>query len=76
VNGIYVFNDPTTEQLVVVNDGAMAPYVITDLQGKQLITGSLTSGRNELHLSGLASGAYLLHTTAKGGSTTARFVVY
>ncbi|MEO8067671.1 MAG: delta-60 repeat domain-containing protein [Flavobacteriales bacterium] len=67
---MHVFNNGSGS-VVVVNDGAVAPYELLDLSGKRIVSGTLRTGRNDMGL-GIAPGVYLLRTLMG----TQRIVVY
>ena len=69
-----IMDNPVTEMLVVQNDGAAAPYELLTIAGQRIAGGVLRSGRNDIGLSGLASGVYLLHTNTAQGIRTHRIV--
>jgi len=69
-----LLDNPVAETLVVQNDGAAAPYELLTIAGQRVAGGTLRSGRNDIGLSGLASGVYLLHTNTAQGIRTHRIV--
>ena len=70
VPSVMVFPNPTANILVV--EGSDAVYTLLDLQGRVVLQGRHKDGRNELDLSGLASGNYLLRVEHALGATTYR----
>jgi hypothetical protein len=70
VPSVMVFPNPTANILVV--EGSDAVYTLLDLQGRVVLHGRHSEGRNELDLSGLASGNYLLRVEHALGATTYR----
>jgi hypothetical protein len=65
-----VFPNPTADFLVL--DGPDATYTLLDLQGRTVLHGRHSAGRNELDLSTLAAGNYLLRVETFFGETTYR----
>jgi Secretion system C-terminal sorting domain len=70
VPSVMVFPNPTANILVL--EGSDAVYTLHDLQGRVVLHGRHKEGRNELDLSGLASGNYLLRVEHALGATTYR----
>ena len=70
VPSVMVFPNPTANILVL--EGSDAVYTLRDLQGRVVLHGRHKEGRNELDLSGLASGNYLLRVEHALGATTYR----
>ena len=70
VPSVMVFPNPTANILVL--EGSDAVYTLLDLQGRVVLHGRHNQGRNELDLSGLASGNYLLRIEHALGATTYR----
>jgi hypothetical protein len=70
VPSVTVFPNPTANILVL--EGSDAVYTLLDLQGRVVLHGRHKEGRNELDLSGLASGNYLLRVEHALGATTYR----
>jgi hypothetical protein len=70
VPSVMVFPNPTANILVL--EGSDAVYTLLDLQGRVVLHGRHNEGRNELDLSGLASGNYLLRIEHALGATTYR----
>jgi len=66
--------NPVTDILAVQNDGVAAPYELLTIAGQRLATGLLSSGRNDIGMSELASGVYLLRTSTVDGMRTHRVV--
>ncbi len=56
-----VFPNPA-ENRVVVESKVNAVYTLTDLQGNVVLKGNLISGKNELNITALTSGVYVLQT--------------
>ena len=69
-----IVGNPVAEILAVHNDGAALPYELLTIAGQRLVTGRLSSGRNEIDMRELTSGIYLLRTGAVDGLRTHRVV--
>lgn len=68
---ITIRQDIAAGVLVVTNDGAIAPWQLVDASGRELLRGQLRTGTNELELSNIRSGLYLL----RSGRRVHRFVM-
>ena len=73
-NDMHLLNNPVLDLLVVMNPGARTPYALLGLRGTWLGSGLLMNGRNEIDLSGSASGIYLLRTPELVGDHEQRVV--
>lgn len=69
-----ILDNPVTDILAVRNDGAAVPYELLSIAGQRIADGLLRSGRNDIGMTGLAGGVYLLRTTSNGGTSTQRIV--
>jgi hypothetical protein len=69
-----IMDNPVADILAVQNDGAAMPYELLTIAGQRIASGMLRNGRNDIGMSGQASGVYLLRTTSNGGISTQRIV--
>ena len=69
-----IMENPVTEILAVQNDGAAMPYELLTMAGQHIAGGMLRSGRNDIGMSGLAGGVYLLRTNAAEGTRTHQII--
>ena len=67
--------NPSSNGLYKLNGFGAGGYVVTDMFGRKLVTGSLTDGVNTLDLSALAAGIYMFTVKSEGKpATTYRLV--
>lgn len=69
--------NPATDVLIIHSAGAIKGYIfsITDITGKKVKEGAIGSDNEEVNVSGLAKGMYLLHVGSKNNTTeTVKFV--
>jgi len=71
---VLIMNNPTTDQLVVLNNSGVARYEMLSIDGKCINTGLLHGGRNEIDMNGTASGIYLLRTDVANEIATQRII--
>lgn len=69
--GIAVRQDMAARLLFVSNDGAAVPWQLLDASGREMQHGLLRTGANELWLTNLRSGLYML----RAGRHVHRFVM-
>lgn len=68
---IDVYPNPVTDESLFLTSDKEQPYLIFDISGRKLAGGRLTEGSNELNVSSLGKGMYLLRTP----EAIARFVI-
>lgn len=70
-----LYPNPTKDVLTVARVSAeQAHYMLTDLQGRQLLTGQLNGETHVLDVKQLSSGVYLLKVLSKNGNQIRKFV--
>lgn len=62
VTGLYLITNPVNDVLRIVNDGATTPCAIVDAGGRTVMQEQLFTGANNVDLSSLRPGLYLLRT--------------
>jgi hypothetical protein len=73
-SSLRLLSNPVADVLVVSNAGVNAPYEVVGMNGKRIASGTLVGGRNEIDLTGAASGVYLLRATMVDGMQAQRIV--
>ena len=58
--GISVYPNPTSDYLIIDSPVSDARFTLSDLQGRNVISGALRTGLNHISLSSLESGTYFL----------------
>ncbi len=61
-----IYPNPSTDKLIVQNCPEATAYILTDLSGKTIATGTLNSTLLEVSVATLPNGYYLLTLSAKG----------
>ena len=70
-----VYPNPASEQLTIENGGAGTKLEVFDIVGKLMMRTTLTKSREQIDISSLSGGMYLLSFTAEDGQKgTKRFV--
>ncbi|WGD35197.1 T9SS type A sorting domain-containing protein [Olleya sp. YS] len=78
VSDIKLYPNPVVNELnvdITLLEGEVLNYTMIDLNGKQVLSGSLTSNRNIIKTKELAGGLYILKLKSEGRSFTKKILV-
>ncbi|MCB0700781.1 MAG: S8 family peptidase, partial [Chitinophagaceae bacterium] len=64
--GINVFPNPATNNITISGLKDVAHYQISDLSGRVMSSGDINTGTQDINISGLSSGMYILHIDSAG----------
>lgn len=73
--GISVYPNPTTDNVVLVLSGGAYDVVLIDILGRTLSKFENLTGSNEINLTNLSDGVYFLRCTSESGAITTQKVV-
>jgi hypothetical protein len=74
-SGIRVYPNPASEKIVVQRSAAGEGHLkITDVTGRLVSELDVIASSNEINVSGLNKGVYLVHFTSEGKKYTTRFI--
>jgi hypothetical protein len=73
MESLTIFPNPASDKITIRFQSATANLIIRDINGKPLLSKSVTSNE-ELDLSGLSAGILLAEITTENGTTTKRIV--
>lgn len=74
VTNVSVYPNPTTDVIYISSDQEMYNAAIIDLSGKTVFKSSLTGLQDQINISDLAAGLYLLRMTGEQGVDTLRVI--
>ena len=70
---LVIFPDPS-QGMLSMETTAHGPFSITDLNGRELITGRVNGPRTQIDVSSLPSGIYFIRLTSNTAIVTGKFV--
>jgi hypothetical protein len=74
-NGVSIFPNPTTSGLFTIQSQNAVTINISNLLGQEVYKSSVTVSKQEVDLSNIGNGVYLVQTTGSGKTTTQKVIV-